>query len=146
MFLISLLGLVWANGQSSHLWITHRAIEHLPNGELKQLLEEPYLEDHWRNGTMFPDGGYAVGDDYGEIAHWESFQIAYLEWIRDTFSPPWSLEAKEHIAFLMGLGSHGLADQSYDAMYFRRAYVYDVDGTSCVLLILVKETPLTSYG
>ena len=77
---------------------------------------------------MFPDGGYAVGDNYGEIAHWESFQTAYLKWIRDTYSPPWSTEAKEHIAFLMGLGSHGLADQSYDAMYFRRAYVYDADG------------------
>ena len=77
---------------------------------------------------MFPDGGYAVGDNYGEIAHWESFQAAYLKWIRDTYSPPWTTEAKEHIAFLMGLGSHGVADQSYDAMYFRRAYVYDADG------------------
>ena len=128
MFGYSFLGLVWANGQSSHLWISKRAIEHLPNGELKQLLEEPMLERHWRNGTMFPDGGYAVGDNYGELAHWESFQIAYLEWIRDTYSRPWTTEAKEHIAFLMGLGSHGLADQSYDSMYFRRAYVYDADG------------------
>ena len=128
MLIFGLVGLVWANGQSSHLWISNRAIDHLPNGELKSLLEDPSLERQWKNGTMFPDGGYAVNDDYGEIAHWESFQLAYLEWIRDTYSPPWTTEAKEHIAFLMGLGSHGLADQSYDAMYFRRAYVYDADG------------------
>ena len=129
MWLFSFLGLVWANGQSSHLWITNRAITHLPNGELRDLLEDPSLERHWKNGTMFPDGGYAVGDNYGEIAHWESFQAAYLEWIQDTYSRPWTTEAKQHIAFLMGLGSHGLADQSYDAMYFRRAYVYDAEGS-----------------
>ena len=126
--IFTLIGLVWANGQSSHLWISNRAISHLPNGDLKQLLQDPSLERQWRNGTMFPDGGYAVNNDYGEIAHWESFQMAYLKWIRETYSPPWGTEAKEHIAFLMGLGSHGLADQSYDAMYFRRAYVYDADG------------------
>ena len=127
MLIFCLVGFVWANGQSSHLWISSRAIDHLPNGELKQLMQDPSVERQWKNGTMFPDGGYAVNDDYGEIAHWESFQIAYLKWIRETYSPPWSVEAKEHIAFLMGLGSHGLADQSFDAMYFRRAYVYDAD-------------------
>ena len=77
---------------------------------------------------MFPDGGYAVNDDYGEISHWEPFQQAYLEWIKESYSSPWSDEARQHIAFLMGLGSHGLADQSFDAMYFRRAYQYDADG------------------
>ena len=124
----TLLGAAWANGQSSHLWISSRAIEQLPTGELKSLLQDPDLEQHWRNGTMFPDGGYAIDDNYGEIAHWEPFQNAYLEWIRDQYERPWSVEAKEHIAFLMGLGSHGLADQAYDAMYFRRAYVYDAYG------------------
>ena len=118
----------WSNGQSSHLWISQRAIELLPPGDLRDILEDPRFETQWRNGTMFPDGGYAIGDDYGEMAHWEPFQQAYLDWIRDHYSPPWSTEAKEHIAFLMGLGSHGLADQSFDSMYFRRAYIYDVNG------------------
>ena len=124
----ALLGTAWANGQSSHLWISRHAIEQLSAGELKSLLQDPTLERHWRNGTMFPDGGYAVDDNYGEIAHWEPFQHAYLDWIREQYQPPWSQEAREHIAFLMGLGSHGLADQAYDAMYFRRAYVYDAGG------------------
>jgi hypothetical protein len=63
------------------------------------------------------------------MAHWEPFQRAYLAWIQESYTPPWTPEAKEHIAFLMGLASHGLADQSYDAMYFRRAYVYDATST-----------------
>ena len=118
-----------ANGQSSHLWITEQAIQRLPEGALKSILSDEQFEQQWRNGTMFPDGGYAVNDDYGEMAHWEPFQKAYLHWIQDSYGSPWSTEAKEHIAFLMGLASHGLADQSYDAMYFRRAYVYDEEST-----------------
>ena len=123
-----IVSMCFGNGQSSHLWISESAIQALPFGELKDLLSNPVYEQHWRNGTMFPDGGYAIDDDYGEIAHWEPFQAAYLKWIKDSYTLPWSVEAKEHIAFLMGLASHGLADQSYDAMYFRRAYIYDEEG------------------
>ena len=132
MWILSLMlsiPLASANGQSSHLWISEQAIQRLPEGPLKEILSDEQFQRQWRNGTMFPDGGYAVNDAYGEMAHWEPFQRVYLNWIRDTYSPPWSSEAKEHIAFLMGLASHGLADQSYDAMYFRRAYVYDAEST-----------------
>ena len=122
------ISLAMGNGQSSHCWISEQAIQQLPEGELRELMTDQGLEIQWRNGTMFPDGGYAVGDDYGERAHWESFQLAYLEWIQEQYSKPWSPEAKEHIAFLMGLASHGLADQSYDSMYYRRGYRYDVTG------------------
>ena len=120
--------LAFGNGQSTHCWISEQAIQILPEGELREIMADPRFEQQWRNGTMFPDGGYAVDDGYGEISHWEPFQIDYLNWIKANYSQPWSLEAKQHIAFLMGLGSHGLADQSFDAMYFRRAYQYDQNG------------------
>ena len=128
MFALLFSNLAFGNGQSTHCWISEQAIQTLAEGALRDLMQDPSLELQWRNGTMFPDGGYAVGDGYGEISHWEPFQIAYLHWIKENYSQPWSDEAKEHIAFLMGLGSHGLADQSFDAMYFRRAYQYDADG------------------
>lgn len=114
-----------ANGQTSHLWITEAALERLPEGELKTLLTREDLRPWLRNGTMFPDGGYAVGDDYGEIAHWEPFQSIYLDWIVEDYSPPWSDEAAQHIAFLMGLASHGMADQVYDALYLQEGYIED---------------------
>jgi hypothetical protein len=66
---------------------------------------------------MFPDGGYAVGDDYGEMAHWEPFQDRYLAWIRENYQPPWNDEAATHIAFLLGMASHGMADQVYDSTF-----------------------------
>lgn len=115
-----------ANGQSTHVWITQHAIAHLPEGELRELVEDPALNKALINGTMFPDGGYAIGDGYGEIAHWEPFQQAYLQWIRETFSPPWDQgEAADHVAFLMGLGSHGMADEVFDSLFMERSRVYD---------------------
>lgn len=115
-----------ANGQVSHLWISERAVDLLPPGDLSDLLHDPAYEDMWRNGSMFPDGGYAVGDGYGELAHWEPFQLAYTAWIRDTWGPPpYQGEAAEHVAFLMGMASHGMADQVYDAFYMQRAHQED---------------------
>ena len=130
MLLLALLALhapALANGQTSHLWITDAALERLPEGELKDLLTREDLRPWLRNGTMFPDGGYAVDDGYGEIAHWEPFQSLYLDWIVEDFSPPWSDEAAQHIAFLMGLASHGMADQVYDALYLEEGYIEDAD-------------------
>jgi hypothetical protein len=117
--------LAWANGQTSHVWISQDALSYVPEGELRDLLVRDDLRVMLLNGTMFPDGGYAVGDPYGETAHWEPFQTAYADWIRATYEPPWTDEAAQHIAFLMGMASHGMADQVYDSLYMERAKDYD---------------------
>ncbi len=119
-----------ANGNESHLWVSLWARDALPEGELRSLLELRDLA--LQNGSNFPDGGYAVEDGYGEIAHWEPFQSAYLDWIVEHYAPPWSDEAQEHIAFLMGMASHGMSDQTYDCAYLPRSDVYDAGspGTS----------------
>jgi hypothetical protein len=115
-----------ANGQTTHVWITEQALLHLEEGALATLLRSPTMRDPLLNGAMFPDGGYAVNDGYGEIAHWEPFQQAYLQWIRETFSPPWDQgEAAGHLAFLMGLGSHGMADEVFDSLFMERSRIYD---------------------
>lgn len=110
-----------ANGQTSHVWITLAAIDAVPDGALRTLLERDDLRPMLKNGAMFPDGGYAVDDDYGEMAHWEPFQSAYLDWIRENYAPPWSDEAAQHIVFLLGMASHGMADQVYDSQFMERA-------------------------
>ncbi len=134
-FLLSGLGLstllacgnaAWANGQTTHIWISRKALGELPAGDLRDLLTDPELEPMLVHGTMFPDGGYAVDHPYGEWAHWEPFQSLYLEWIKENWDPPYEGEARQHIAFLMGLSSHGLADQTFDAFYLdRSANFYD---------------------
>lgn len=126
LLVAGLPGLARANGQVSHLWISQTAVDLLPVGELRALMKDPAYEDMWRNGSMFPDGGYAIGDGYGESAHWEPFQLAYTDWILETYGgPPYSGESAEHVAFLLGMASHGMADQVYDSLYMQRAHQED---------------------
>jgi len=118
-----------ANGNYTHLWVAQDAVQHVENAELQELLAAPEWYEAMRNGANFPDGGYAVGDGYGEMGHWEPFQTLYLEWIRDTYGPPWSDEGKRHVAFLLGMAAHGLTDQLFDGMYLERHYVFDENST-----------------
>ena len=114
-----------ANGNVSHLWVTLWARDEVPAGDLQDLITGDDVDLMLRNAANFPDGGYAVNDGYGEIAHWEPFQSAYLDWIVANYQPPWSEEAAQHIAFLMGMASHGMSDQVYDGMYLKRSSEYD---------------------
>ncbi len=117
-----------ANGQSTHVWISEHAKEHLPEGDLRNLVTDPAVQQALINGTMFPDGGYAIGDDYGEMAHWEPLQNDYRDWIVANYSAPWSDEAAQHVAFLLGMASHGIADQTFDALFMERSKQEDAEG------------------
>jgi hypothetical protein len=125
LFLLAQLTPALANGQTTHLWITEQARSHLSDGALAELLtaESAAL----RVGTMFPDGGYAIGHDYGEVAHWEPFQELFRDWIMDNFDDIESEEAAPYVAFYMGLASHGMADQVFDSMYMERSRIYDAE-------------------
>lgn len=115
-----------ACGQTTHVWVSLEALESLPTGELRELLTDPANRDALVNGTMFPDGGYAVSDDYGEMAHWEPFQQAFLAWIRDEYGPSFSSpEARLHVAFLLGMASHGMSDEVFDSLFYERSRAHD---------------------
>ncbi|MEC9390111.1 MAG: hypothetical protein VX944_08550 [Myxococcota bacterium] len=114
-----------ANGQTTHLWISETAIDHLETEALHTLLVTH--RGSMRVGTMFPDGGYAIGHEYGEHAHWEPFQDRYRDWILSAFDGPDDPDAGAHIAFYLGLASHGMADQVFDSMYMERSRIYDAE-------------------
>jgi hypothetical protein len=128
------VGAVRANGNYSHLWMATDALNYVEAGQLRDLVTRPDLLHIIRNGAMFPDGGYAVSDGYGEISHWEPFHLAYLEWIQSNYAPPWSEEASLHIAFLMGIVAHGMADQMYDGMFLKRHSYYDEYGSEATMI------------
>ncbi|MCB9559735.1 MAG: zinc dependent phospholipase C family protein [Kofleriaceae bacterium] len=124
-----------ANGGNTHTWISLHAVEHLPDGKLKELLSRPEVRAMLINGSVFPDGGYVVGDAYGEMSHWEPFVEAYVRWIRDHAIGPLNQgDAAEQVAFLMGLASHGMADQVFDSMFVEAARIEDAAGWSDSLL------------
>lgn len=120
-----------ANGLTTHVTISEYAIDELVDDDAAapELTDILSRDDLWwivQNGTQFPDGGYAMGEAYSETAHWEPFQDRYLEWIRAEYGGDYSsVAAQEHVAFLMGLASHGMGDQVFDSLYMQRAYVYD---------------------
>jgi hypothetical protein len=125
--LLALSPAALANGQTTHVWITRHAIEHLEDGPLKALVSDPANEAALVHGAMFPDGGYPLGHPYAEDAHWEGFQGDYQAWIEAHHAPPFSDEGARHVAFLLGLGSHGMADQTFDAFYFNWSSIKDAD-------------------
>jgi len=120
-----------ANGDNTHAWISRHAVERLPPGGLRTFLERPELQSALLNGTVFPDGGYVVKDDYGEIAHWEPYLDAYIESIRTRYGDKLlDGAAAEEVAFLLGMASHDVADQTFDSMFLERAMVHDAAGWS----------------
>jgi hypothetical protein len=116
-----------ANGQSSHIWIAENAKTHIEAGALRDLVTDPALQQALINGAMFPDGGYPLGDPYAAIAHWEPFQNGYRDWIIAEFEMPWTGEAATHVAFLLGMAAHGMADQLYDSLFMERSRQEDTE-------------------
>lgn len=117
-----------ACGQSTHIWVGIHAVDHLPEGELKELMSQEAVFPWLVNGAMFPDGGYSplTQNGYGETAHWEPFQTAWMARVRTDFGPDFTDPAADgRIAFLMGLAAHGLADQIFDGIYLTRSLFYD---------------------
>ena len=124
---IWLTALALGNGQTAHVWITRQAIELTPPGALGDFVRDSEHEAMLIHGSMFPDGGYAIGHAYGEMAHWEPLQSAYLEWIKAEYDPPYEGEAGHHVAFLFGMASHGMGDQVYDSLYMERSKRHDAE-------------------
>ncbi|HMV67560.1 MAG TPA: Ig-like domain-containing protein, partial [Myxococcota bacterium] len=139
-----------ACGQSTHVWIGLHAVEHLPPGELRDLLAGEEHRLQLVNGAMFPDGGYSpiVRDDYGEMAHWEPFQTSLLDHVRAEHGWPLDADGEDEAAFLFGLAAHGMADQVFDGVYLTRSQVYDAEGwqtysvdTSSDVVLVAREGP-----
>jgi len=97
-------------GAYTHIHISQLALALLPAGPLAELLaSDVELCDA---GSMFPDSGYAISDDYGEQAHWPEFHNAWLNSLHemDLSSP----DVQSQATFLLGARSHGLADHVCD--------------------------------
>ena len=78
------------------------------------------------NGTVFPDGGYAVNHPYGEAAHWEPTQRMLAKNVLAACPQPTQTQAcREKLAFLFGMASHGMADQVFDSLYMEAAKKHD---------------------
>ncbi len=140
--------LALANGSYSHIHISQLAVEELPPGPIQTLLSDPLYAPMMEAGSMFPDSGYAIESPYGEEAHWPPFVRAYQEWLTERYQGDFSsVEAKQNLAFFLGLVSHGVADQTYDTMMLARSEeidgpVGDVDREADYFIVIDENVQL----
>lgn len=118
-------GLAAAHGINGHVHVTGWAIEALPPGPLKALLADPIVRDTALIAAAFPDSGYAIGDGYGELAHWEPFVDACVRRLQPPFE---TLEARREAAFVLGLAAHGLQDEIFDSLFLHQIAKHDDRG------------------
>ena len=126
----------WSCGVNSHIWITDSAICQLPEGSiLKAFFSDQRKVDLTRLGSVFPDSGYAINHEYGELAHWSPFIQAYIEDFQVRHgqdSTNWSEEAKDEAAFIMGVAAHGYEDELFDSQFLRWVEQEDTTGQDVI--------------
>lgn len=127
--------LAQAHGINGHIWVTDGAIGYMLDCTAAAMLTDEAVRPVLQIGTAFPDTGYVndEGREYGETAHWEPFIQSFIEYMRETYAPPYdSLEERQLVAFLMGAASHGMEDETFDSIFMRLAE--EKDGVSQDLL------------
>jgi hypothetical protein len=109
-----------AHGVNAHMWVSDRAVELLPEGDLKTMLSDPDIRQGLQIGSIFPDTGYAVSAPYGEPAHWEPFATAAVAYLKGNgYIPADTAEKKKIVAFFMGVANHGMEDEIFDTLFLR---------------------------
>jgi hypothetical protein len=117
-----------AHGINGHIHVAAWAAA-VVEGPTRALLEDAEVLDAFLFGAAFPDTGYAVDDGYGEIAHWEPFVEAFVQHLRREVPPPYdTLEKQKRVAFLMGVGAHGLQDEIFDTLFLPQIEARDGAG------------------
>lgn len=124
---------VSSHGIMGHMHVTGWAIENLPPGELRDMLNDPEVMNAAIFGSAYTDSGYfpkgsveSQARAYGEHTHWEPFIQDFVTWIRVNDPPPWtSLESKKRFAFMLGCASHGLQDEIFDSIFLDQVDYHD---------------------
>ena len=146
----------WSCGVNSHLWITDSAICQLSeSSRLRAFYEQQRYVDLTRLGSAFPDSGYAISHEYGEVAHWPPFIQSYIEDFQARFGvddAEWSQEAWDEVAFILGVAAHGFEDELFDSQFLRWVEQEDgagqdvIDSALDFLLIYEGHTELYPPG
>jgi len=105
-------------GPFSHTELVRLAYDLLSDSELKTLLGN--YKGSVMAGSVFPDWGMAYGalpgkdgvkfGNLAEYAHWSEFITAYLDYIRQVYSPPYDEQESKSIAFMFGIIAHNVGD------------------------------------
>ena len=113
----ALPALASACGFTIHMLVSHRAFSRFASTPLKPFLMDD-LADNTGSlyaGSPYPDYLYACGSnhDNGEYTHWSPFQAVASRYVNTTYPAPRNATGRALVAFLAGITSHYMADESW---------------------------------
>ena len=120
LILLCLPVFVYGHGMNGHVWVTERAIE-------QSAVVPPSSDCHDAIlfGSIFPDSGYAVNHEYGELMHWSPFLNAGLNALAEIQDEQEKLVTA---CFLAGVAAHGQQDEVFDSFFLPQVSLHDVLG------------------
>ena len=110
----------YGHGMNGHVWVTERAIE-----QSSMVPSSSECHDAILFGSIFPDSGYAVNHDYGELMHWAPFLNAGLNALAEIQDDQ---ERLVTFCFLVGIAAHGQQDEVFDSFFLPQVLLNDVLG------------------
>jgi hypothetical protein len=109
---------VVANGGHVRLYVAEKAVELVPAGSLRTLLDRADLREPLLNGALFGD----VQPQGTALFHSAAFRRACLERLLARTAKPWDDDdGRKRLAFLAGLAAHGLSDELWLGLFLRSA-------------------------
>ncbi|WP_176736617.1 zinc dependent phospholipase C family protein [Oligoflexus tunisiensis] len=118
---------LFASGMTLHIWMAEKAANeyvHIP--ELRAFLQEQSAA--YKNGSIFPDSGYAAGHAFGEYSHWDHFLNSYYAVIDERCPDLSSGACRKAFAHMLGSLAHSIGDVNFDRHFVTAEAHHDHGG------------------
>lgn len=124
--LLWLVNTVSAHGINGHINVTHWMTA---DEDTHRTWREPGCRNAMVFGSSFPDTGYGVNHEYGELTHWAPFLDGLIAHLRRRSSS--GGDRLVH-CFTVGLAVHGLQDEMFDTFFLEQVATNDHVGQEIV--------------
>ncbi|MSP91432.1 MAG: hypothetical protein EXR79_06460 [Myxococcales bacterium] len=123
----------WAGGPHTQIFVALKAIDHVQPGPLRTFLDRADVRDALLCGALLPDGAAALGRAHADAEGSDALVRALAKRMRTRWPKP-SLdpEGARTLAFVLGLQSHGIADEVFVGFFLWAAARFDKKGWSTV--------------
>jgi len=114
-------------GQTGHMVVAEMATENIRKTGYSDLVNIlTVLPSDRDSGAVFPDWAWpSFYQQYSRIAHTIEFQQAWADYVKINFPPPYTMDEKREISFLMGITTHTYDDPPWHSSFLPQAKAHD---------------------